>query len=322
MIAEKWLRAGPAVVADYLWDNTRLGAFLVQPKVADVLAEDALIEAVLLPYICTPDYFENEAALIESWRALRPEQHKVAMDHVGAIRGAYAGMGESEAWKARERLRLAACRKLDATVTGYESFARHAMLAGDPSSKVCDKVLGLELKIGTVKDAVYGQEKKVSGIPGALQEIRAVRFAERALLPFVPEEEDAAAWGVRYALWKELESARAFEEGCKWLLLPAMVCVTSPILFEPGAGPEDYIERFRPEELEPYGMGYEELCQLGISPYLGRPLAEFVAAHPALLDQFRSPSMARKFLLARVEGSASARRALQCAKASWRSSRP
>ena len=40
MIAEKWLRAGPAVVADYLWDNTRLGAFLVQRKVADVLAED------------------------------------------------------------------------------------------------------------------------------------------------------------------------------------------------------------------------------------------------------------------------------------------
>ena len=151
-----------------------------------------------------------------------------------SIRGAYARMGEAEAWKARERLRLAACRKLDATVTGYESFARHAMLAGDPSSKVCDKVLGLELKIGTVKDAVYGQEKKVSGIPGALQEIRAVRFAERALLPFVPEEEDAAAWGVRYALWKELESARAFEEGCKWLLLPAMVCVTSPILSSPG----------------------------------------------------------------------------------------
>src|SRR5665213_3392149 len=100
-----------------------------------------------------------------------------------------------------------------------------------------------------------------------------------------------------------------------------MVCITSPVLFEPGGAPEGYVERFRPEELEPYEMDYEGLCRMGISPYLARPLAEFIASHPQLLEEFRSPAAVRKFLLARVEGSGAARSALQCAKTSWRTSR-
>jgi hypothetical protein len=270
--------------------------------VAQVLAQNTVIEKLLLPYIYTPDFLSTEPQLIEAWGAERPDQHKVALGLLGVIKPLYDGKVEPSVWEARQLLRLASCRKLDAASTGYEGFQPCPFLAGNPSTDAFSRELGLRIKVGTVTSAIYGNNKEITGIPPLLLNPKAVGFVERSLLAFLPEEENPEAWSVHYTIWRGLDAVRSFETGCKLPLLPDQFSATSPLIYDPGSPPEGYVERFKPAELLAFGLGYEEIVQLGFSPYIAAPLDKFLGDRPKLVEQYCDPEAGRKYLFRRIAG--------------------
>jgi hypothetical protein len=296
MIHGKWLTQKPPAIARYLATMTSAGGVLELPEVKEAIAQDAFVDNVLLGYLCTPDFLEHETALIEDWRVLRPERYAAAEGHLAVIKDCHSQFAAAHPasavrhfWEARRKLRLAACRKIDATTTGNEMFTPNRMIAGRAavSEKVPD--LPMQIKLGTVIRATYGSKDSDGSVPDSLKGLEAVEAVERLLLPFLPQVESAKDWAARMTLWLDTDPLRQFEVTNRLFLLPQMAEL--PIVFPEGAVPSQYVERITRKAIEATGTAFDEFLRLGVSPYMALPLANYLKKHDALVSQYRSPQI-------------------------------
>ncbi len=271
--------AAPDVVLRYLRETTALGAVYEHPAIRNALTQDAAIR-VLVPFIATPDYLEGEDALIEAWGAQRPEAFARARAAADALAALYEGAKHGPT---RLLLRLAAHRKLDATATGSEVFRRHPALAGLPY--FVERIGELRVKIGAVHRASYGIAANAPKISPLAEETSCIEGIERAILPFVPPGKArniGATWDACCQLWRDMAPLRTFEAESKLLLLPN--AAIGGLVFPPGQPPPGYRERITAADVESLGLEWEDIIRIGISPYIADPVADYLAAHPKLLE--------------------------------------
>jgi hypothetical protein len=128
MLPDFLLAQSSTAVAEYLIENTPLGKLYALPSVQRAMVHDDLCET-LSSFVGAPDVFSGEEALVEAWAKSRPAQYAAAETQWQRIAPAFA---DSLHQQHRRLLRLAACRRIDATVTGNEVFALNPAFAGFP----------------------------------------------------------------------------------------------------------------------------------------------------------------------------------------------
>lgn len=297
MITSSLAARGPDACADYLLCATEVGRLYRLPSVRRAVAQDAVLKT-LLPFVQTPDLIEDEEALLQEWEAARREAYAAAKASWEGISSVYAGAGSVPL---RRKLRMAACRKLDACVTGKEAFRLHPALGGFPHFVLKLDHPRLTVKIGAVIRSSYGTQPDSPKVPEALSQETVVNAVERALLGFTPPSgspREAEEWTRAARVWTEVEAMRTFESGMKLPLDTASS--ESVVIFPEGQTPTGYLDRVDRSELRAIGLDVEQLVRAGISPYIAVPVAEYLERNPALVDAIEPESACRDHLIRRV----------------------
>jgi|GEM_PF-2508460 hypothetical protein len=267
MVPASILAKGERVALDYLLETSPLGQFFEREDLRRAVAEDIILEQ-FKPFVFTALFVDDEA-LLNIWRAQRPESHTLAKQLSTSALTAYEKL-EREHYERRLRLRLSAYRKIDVWWCGEsELFIPHESLGAEPYFTIILK--GYEhrpVKIGSTRSSTYASDPKRDAVALELMQVEEfIHTIERALYPILPPDDLTAPqeWGDLQTILTVTENFRIFNRQHKLPVFPKALIV------DPRAVPTGYQARF-PAEAELWSALYA----LGISPILSDPAAEYL----------------------------------------------
>jgi hypothetical protein len=190
-----------------------IGRFLCLEPNRRIIAQELYFDR-LRPYVETPDLLVLEPGLIDQWRNLRPEIHKLTEGRARASLSNFdltaAGSGHD---KDRLLLRMAACRRLDAwlAASGERTMERPQSFGGDLYWTV--EIPGYErlMKVGhNIMQEYRSDPRHDAELRPLLQNEEALTAVEFALFPlagrdglFLPDH-----WRKIRSRWREVSALR------------------------------------------------------------------------------------------------------------------
>ncbi len=256
--------ANPRWRAGLLLATTKLRALFALREVHVALVHDEMAQEIQ-PLLRTPNLLQMEDSLLDEWTELRPSASAIALESVAKVSAACMAAGlPTNVIEHRERLHLAAFRRLDSSVLGNELFSPCPVFLGVPHIEVTlsDKSA---FKIGNVDVCNYYPTAATDA--QSLERLRnadLVAEVERHLWPLLPEDGDLAVYRQNFEDWLELEPLRKFECEQKFPLFPR----SWPTPFEGATPPPGYRLRFSMEQLESVGADLHTISLAGFSPYI------------------------------------------------------
>jgi len=267
MVPASILAKGERVALDYLLETTPLGQFFEREDLRRAVAEDIILEQ-FKPFVFTA-LFVDDDALLNTWRAQRPESHTMAKQLTVPALTVYEKL-EKDHYEKRMRLRLAAYRKIDVWWCGEsELFIPNESLGAEPYFTIILK--GYEnrpVKIGLTRSSTYASDPKRDAVALELMQVEEfVHTIERAMYPLLPMDDQTAPqeWADLQTILAVAESFRIFNRQHKLPVFPKALIV------DPKAIPAGYQARFPAE-----AQLWSGLYALGISPILSDPAMEYL----------------------------------------------
>jgi hypothetical protein len=283
----------PGETAAWLIDGTAVGEVLRRPQVRRAIAEDIwrnevrpLVEALA---VVDPTDRGPEIRLVREWQGLRSELNPLVEASLATL-----PRFTSPALNIfRRHLRMAAIRKLDASICGSDVFLTSPVLGGDPFiTKALTTADGQQhiVKLGRVTSSSYSPSRRnTEFFTNLLQTHPTITVIEGWLFPFAPLDETADAWEKAMATWAEFEPLRLYEAAYKLPLYPEHLCLTPDHL------PEGL--EFRAAVDREAGVTPELLERLGISAYLPAVWRPILSAHEAeIAALLEIPDLTHRFL--------------------------
>ena len=258
------IEGGAEVVARYLLRATPMGAFLRNPSVIKMLAEDRVLRD-FMPWVHVVRPMEGEEQLIRDWAEARPNIHAPLLSIAHHELASFAAV-DDEGSRLRIMVRLAAYRRLDAAYCGEQVFAKSPELGGEPYFHVLVPGLADPMRVGVVSSARYvGDPKKDAEILEICRNAEAISAVEDAIAGCVPFEDTPNAWAKTVNNLAAANAMRSWERSNKTSLL------AHGWWFDVMNLPEGIVLRRGASQLL-HDCGHEGplliMRQLGISPFI------------------------------------------------------
>jgi hypothetical protein len=251
-----------------------LGRFLCLEPVRRVIAQEIYFNT-LRPFVETPDLLQHELKLLDEWRQLRPEIHRLG--ETGARHTLQAfdlSAGGPTEDRDRLLLRLAALRRLDSWLAtgGDKIVERPHSFAGDLYWPV--EITGFDrpMKVGLNFTHDYHPDPRHNAeFKAVLENEPAIAAVEFALFPlsgrrglFVPDH-----WRKIRARWHEVSALRNFDTTSEIAVFPEGYLFAKP--------PAGMVARVPPEFLSQINPLL--FLETGLCPWLPAVTATFLESH-------------------------------------------
>jgi hypothetical protein len=249
-------KSTPLALGYYMLSVHRLASFLNQRRVSEILVEDEMLRTAQARWM-SPNFLAPELGLVADWLAKRPEMAEPFRSRAESFAAAEY-VPSSPASEQRILLRMAAGRKIDATINGVEKWLEVPQLLGETIMDVaCPGLPDGKLRLGWPQKVTYGtMPSRDQMVEVALANETLVGRVERLIYPalgnegdeFVCQESDDRLFG----------EMRAWEESNK---IPA---VLNGVILPVEQLPEGV--EMRPG-VDATSLRWQWLSQAGLAPY-------------------------------------------------------
>jgi len=251
-----------------------LGRFLCLDPIRRIIAQDIYIDQ-LRPFVETPDLLLHEPQLLDEWRQLRPEIHRLGGTSARrALQAFDLGADGPAEDKDRLLLRLAALRRLDSWLAtgGDRIIERPHSFGGDLYWTAEIPGFDRSMKVGLNFTHDYHPDPRHDAeFKAVLENEPAIAAVEFALFPlsgrqglFIPHH-----WRKIRARWREVAALRDFDTTSEVAVFPEGYLFVKP--------PAGMVARVPPEFLNQVNPLL--FLETGICPWLPAVTAAFLELH-------------------------------------------
>jgi hypothetical protein len=251
-----------------------LGRFLCLEPVRRMIAQEIYFDT-LRPFVETPDLLQHELKLLDEWRQLRPEIHRLG--ETGARHALQAfDLSASGPTEDRDRLllRLAALRRLDSWLAtgGDRIVERPHSFGGDLYWTAEIPGFDRPMKVGLNFTHDYHPDPRHDAeFKAVLENEPAIAAVEFALFPLAGHKGLLVPghWKKIRARWREVSALRDFDTTSEVAVFPEGYLFIKP--------PAGMVARVPPEFLSQINPLL--FLETGLCPWLPVVTGEFLASH-------------------------------------------